>query len=51
MHLIDPSQEELTVCECFESKRNIEELKSENSNLTSDLSSASIHYYETKSAK
>lgn len=40
MHLIDTSKEELTVCECFESKRNIKELKSENSNLTSDLSSA-----------
>ena len=39
MHLIDTSIEELTVCEHFESKINIEELKSKNANLTSDLSS------------
>ena len=40
MHLIDTSKEELTVCEHFESKGNIEELKSKNSNLTSDLTSS-----------
>ena len=40
MHLIDTSKEELTVCEHFESKGNIEELKSKNANLISDLSSS-----------